>query len=213
MTAFDNGRILLSLGVSVLGLLSFLRVWWYKKLQEDWKPWAYHLLEGVALAHVAVGLASALANKRTWAHEDDIFAICATTFTVIWVTLPHVAGNMHSQLSSADTAARGFAVLVEVLHALVCIGGFILLGFVGARGKTEVDRDVVWIGVSFVAFARVLVQALVNIFNSDGTKMTFDAHWITRIVFWVFEAAGWALFAWGAIRHEIDLDTPVGFDV
>lgn len=211
---FETGQILVGVGVGVIGLLRILR-WLDVFLNGADAKWTkspmdllYRVLEFVAFTHVAVGLILALNTYRSWAHEDDIIAIIAVTFMLAWAAAPGIGENSYTSMKTEDSCCVKFIqFLAPLLSLICCLGAFVMLGFIGARGKTTGDRTMVWTGVGLVGAFGPLPQFALNTFNLK------DENAMVRGGLALLECTGWALFATGALTHELDLETPVGFPI
>lgn len=209
---FETGQILACVGVGVIGLLRLLRAvdvgrngsaaYWTKAPMDL----LYRILEFVALTLIAVGLILALNTYRSWAHEDDIISIIAVTFMLIWASAPGIGESTYTSVDKDDTWSKFLALFVSFLSLSCCIGAYFLLGLIGARGKTSGDRSLVRSGISLIGAFGPIAQWIYNL----GLK---DERWMVRLGVGLLECTGWALFAAGALSHELDLETPVGFPV
>lgn len=209
---FETGQILVGVGVGVIGLLRFFR-WLDVFLNGSDAKWTkspmdlfYRILEFVAFTHVAVGLILALNTYRSWAHEDDIIAIISVTFMLAWAAAPGIGENSYTSMKTDDSCGAKFVqFLAPLLSLICCLGAYFMLAMIGARGKTTGDRTMVRVGASLMGAFGPLPQFAYNTFNLKD-----DKHWV-RLGLGVPEMVGWAVFAWGALMHELDLETPVGF--
>lgn len=209
---FETGQILAGVGVGVIALLRLLRaidvgrngsgaVW--TKAPMDL---LYRAVEFVALAHIAVGLILALNTYRSWAHEDDIISIIAVTFMLIWASAPGIGESTYTNVGAKDKWSMFLVFFVSFLSLACCVGAYFLLGLIGARGKTSGDRSLVRSGISLIGAFGPVTQWIYNM----GVK---DERWAVRFGLGLLECTGWALFVAGALSHELDLETPVGFPV
>lgn len=201
---FETGQILVGVGVGVIGLLRLVRVFATEHVKGRAGGMLYHLLTAIAMTHVAVGLILALNTYRSWAHEDDIIAIISVTFMLLWVSWPALNGGYNAV--GNDKCEIVLSAIVHFLRLACCIGACVMMGFIGARGKADGDRTLVWCGIALVSAFGPVTQYIYNM-------LALVDDWKGRVVYGIFEMTGWALFAMGALRHELDLETPVGFPI
>lgn len=199
---FEIGQGLVAGGVGVLGLLRLARVFATEQVKGRTGGMLYHLLTAIAMTLMAVGLILALNTYRSWAHEDDIIAIISVTFMLLWVSWPSLNGGYNA----VDKAENVLSAIVHFLRLACCIGACAMMGLIGTRGKTEGDRTLVWCGIALVSAFGPVLQYIYNMFAPVDK-------WQGRVIFGIFEMTGWALFATGALHHELDLETPVGFPI
>lgn len=206
---FETGQILVGVGVGLLGLLRIIRCGdlLYNGKDAIWSKTpldlVYRILEFVFLTLAAVGLILALNTYRSWAHEDDIIAIISVTFMLAWATTPGIGESSWTNLKGGDQVAH---FILSLLTFVCCLGAYVMLGFIGARGKTSGDRSMVWSGVSLIGtFGPLPIFVHNNMWDKASPTV--------RGLLCLLECGGWALFFTGALHHELDLETPVGFPV
>lgn len=207
VSQFTEGEILLWLGVGLLCVLRAVRAWSIKNGSVKWTEapadLLYRILDMGCFALMAAGLVRALSAHRSWAHEDDIIAIIASTFALAWATTPGIGASSYTNVGAGES--KLIPNLMQFLVLCCCAGAYILLGFIGGRGKSVGDRTMIWVGIGCVGAAGPVTQAFFNMLDLKDDSATI------RGVLGGIESVGWALFASGALMHELDLEAPVGF--
>lgn len=225
MTANDNGTGMVAGGAALFGVHVLLS--WYRAFSGSTKRggvWApvellseltasgarRSLVDAVSWALLSWGLMMSLRGTRSWAHDDDILAICAVTAAAIWASTPDTfkaQGTKFKLLSDNDGTEGsdehvGWNLTYAVLRGLVYAGGFLMLAFIAGRGKPSDDRKLSFAG----AIAACVGQATSR--GAADSKLP-----ALLVIAGLVEIAGWALLATGAQLHNIDLDSTQGFDL
>ena len=176
------------------------------------------VVDAISWVLLSIGLIRAVRGTRSWAHDDDILTLFATTAALIWATTPRVpstttytvAGSEGDQKEDETAKAPWYDMylffpLYFLARFCAFFGGFLVLAFLSARGKSHEDRKLAFAGALTAGFGMASGRM-------SGYRVA-DQHNIGHAICSLIEIAGWVLFGVGVLSNQIDLDAPQGFNM